>query len=116
MSTLVDVRAERVPAARRFLRPSAGGIFSVGMVVVVGILVGVPTLAVLVMSLRTGLPGQARPMTLANFQEVFSDPFTGQVMGNTLAFAALAIFVTIIFAVPLVWLVTRTDLPGKETI
>ena len=116
MSTLVDVRAERVPAVRRFLRPSAGGIFSVGMVVVVGILVGVPTLAVLVMSLRTGLPGQVRPMTLANFQEVFSDPFTGQVMGNTLAFAALAIFVTIIFAVPLVWLVTRTDLPGKETI
>ena len=28
----------------------------------------------------------------------------------------MAILVTVVFAVPLVWLVTRTDLPGKELI
>ncbi len=68
------------------------------------------------MTLRQGLPGQARPWTLANFAEVFADPFTAQVLGNTAAFAAVTIAVTLLFAVPLVWLVSRTDLPGKEAI
>ncbi|HZU07829.1 MAG TPA: iron ABC transporter permease [Chloroflexota bacterium] len=117
MSIAADTRVTAAPRAHRLLRlPSAEGLFSAGVLVLVGVLVGIPTLAVLVMSLRQGLPGQARPLTLANFAEVFSDPFTAHVMGNTLAFAAAAIGVTLLFAVPLVWLVTRTDLPGKETI
>lgn len=117
MSLLADAQVAGVPGAKRLRwMPSAGGVFSVGVLVLVGLLVGVPTLAVLVMSLRQGLPGQARPLTLANYAEVFADPFTGHVMSNTLSFAVLAILVTLLFAVPLVWLVTRTDLPGKETI
>jgi len=117
VSIAADTRVTAAPRAHRLLRlPSAEGLFSAGVLVLVGVLVGIPTLAVLVMSLRQGLPGQARPLTLANFAEVFSDPFTAHVMGNTLAFAAAAIGVTLLFAVPLVWLVTRTDLPGKETI
>jgi iron(III) transport system permease protein len=116
VSVAADTRIGRVPVVTRIFRPGAGGIFSGAVVVVVGLLVGIPTLAVLVMSLRTGLPGQARPLTLANFQEVFTDSFTYSVMGNTLAFSACAILVSLLFAVPLVWLITRTDLPGKETI
>jgi iron(III) transport system permease protein len=117
VSIAADTRITAVPRTQRLLRPpSAEGLFSVGVLVLVGALVGIPTLAVLVMSLRQGLPGQARPLTLANFAAVFGDPFTAHVMGNTLAFAAAAIGVTLLFAVPLVWLVTRTDLPGKETI
>jgi iron(III) transport system permease protein len=117
MSILTDARPAAIPVVERLRQwPTAGGIFRLGTLVLVGLLVGLPTLAVLAMTLRQGLPGQARPLTLANFAEVFTDPFTGQVLGNTLAFAAVAILVTLIFAVPLVWLVTRTDLPGKELI
>ena len=116
MSIAADTRVAGIPIGRRLGAPTSGGIFSVGILVVLGLLIGIPTLAVLVMSLRQGLPGQARPLTLANFAEVFTDPFTGQVMGNTLTFAVATIGVTLLFAVPLVWLMTRTNLPGKEVI
>ncbi|HEY7060624.1 MAG TPA: iron ABC transporter permease [Chloroflexota bacterium] len=116
MSIAADTRAVGLSVGRRLGWPTSGGLFSGGTLAVLALLIGIPTLAVLVMSLRTGLPGQARPLTFANFSEVFSDPFTAQVMGNTLSFAAAAIGVTLLFAVPLVWLMTRTDLPGKETI
>jgi iron(III) transport system permease protein len=116
VSIAADTRVGGIPIGRRWGAPSNGGIFSVGVLVVLALLIGIPTLAVLLMSLRQGLPGQARPLTLANFAEVFTDPFTGQVMGNTLTFAVATIAVTLLFAVPLVWLMTRTNLPGKETI
>jgi iron(III) transport system permease protein len=116
VSIAADTRVAGIPIGRRLGAPTSGGIFSVGILVVLALLIGIPTLAVLIMSLRTGLPGQARPLTFANFAEVFTDPFTGQVMGNTLTFAAATIGVTLLFAVPLVWLMTRTDLPGKEAI
>jgi len=116
VSIVADTRVAGIPIGRRLGAPTSGGLFSVGVLAVLALLIGIPTLAVLIMSLRTGLPGQARPLTFANFAEVFTDPFTGQVMGNTLAFAVATIGVTLLFAVPLVWLMTRTDLPGKETI
>jgi len=116
VSIAADTRIAGIPIGRRLGAFTSGGIFSVGVLALLGLLIGIPTLAVLVMSLRTGLPGQARPLTFANFTEVFTDPFTGQVMGNTLTFAVFTIAVTLLFAVPLVWLMTRTDLPGKETI
>ncbi len=117
MNILTDVRPASRPVVQRLRHlPTAGGVFSAGILVLVGLLVGIPTLTILIMTLRQGLPGQARPLTLANFAEVFTDPFTGQVLGNTVAFAAVAIAITLLFAVPLVWLVTRTDLPGKEAI
>jgi len=117
VNILTDVRPASRPVVQRLRHlPTAGGVFSAGILVLVGLLVGIPTLTILIMTLRQGLPGQARPLTLANFAEVFTDPFTGQVLGNTVAFAAVAIAITLLFAVPLVWLVTRTDLPGKEAI
>ena len=107
-----------IPVVERLRQwpPTSGGVSSVGTLGLLGLLVGLPTLAVLAMTLRQGLPGQARPLTLANFAEVFTDPFTGQVMGNTLTFAALTIGWHCVFAVPLVWLITRTDLPGQRAI
>src|SRR5712692_8335524 len=117
MSVVADVRAARAQAAQRlFQRPTPGGWFAAIVLVAVAALVGIPSLAVLIISLRQGLPGQVRPFTLANYLEVLGDPFTWEVMGNTFAFAAGTLLVTLVFAVPIVWLVTRTDLPGKETI
>jgi len=71
---------------------------------------------VLVMSLRTGFPGEGGLLTLANFVEAYTDPTTYQALLNTLLFSVGTVAVTLFFAVPLVWLLTRTDLPWKGAV
>ena len=82
----------------------------------VGLLVGAPVLAVVLMSLRVGLPGQASSLTLENYRRAYADPIFLQVLLNTLFFAIGTVLITLLFALPLVWLFNRTDLPGKRAI
>ncbi|MFC1869630.1 ABC transporter permease, partial [Thermodesulfobacteriota bacterium] len=79
------------------------------------LLVGAPLAMVVLMSLRTGLPGEGGPLTLENFS-IYGDPETYMVLLNTLQFALGSVAVALIFAVPLVWLLMRTDIPLKKTI
>lgn len=51
--------------------------------------------------------------TLANYRDVFSDPFIVGVVANTLIFTSTATFVALLFGLPIAWLVERTTLPGK---
>lgn len=74
-----------------------------------------PLGAVLLMSLRKGLPGRTGSLTLANFQTVFFDPSTYEVLVNTFYFAFWTILVTLFFSVPIVWLLNRTDIPFKRS-
>src|SRR5689334_23977838 len=97
-------------------RTSGVGIFAGGILTLLVIMVGVPLLMVVLMSLRTGFPGEGGPLTLANFAAVYSHPGTYKVLSNTLLFATGTVFVALLFAVPLVWLLMRTDLPFKGTI
>lgn len=83
---------------------------------VVGLLVGAPVVTVVLMSFRTGLPGRAGDVTLASFQQAYADPVLGQVLVNTLQFAGGTVLVALAFAVPLAWLVNRTDLPLKQAV
>ena len=92
------------------------GLFAGGLTVLLALMVGVPLLMVVLMSLRTGFPGEGGPLTLVNFIAVYSSPGTYKVLLNTLLFASGTVLVTIAFAVPLVWLLMRTDLPLKGTI
>jgi len=69
-----------------------------------------------IMSLRTGFPGEGGPLTLANFITVYSAPSTYKILLNTLLFAFGTVIVGLAFAVPLVWLLNRTDVPLKNTI
>ncbi|MCL5958365.1 MAG: iron ABC transporter permease [Chloroflexi bacterium] len=87
-----------------------------GMLVALALLIALPVGTAVFMSFRTGLPGQVRPLTLINYQTVFSDPFTYEVLRNTVFFAGGTIIVSLLFTVPIVWLLTRTDLPFKEAI
>src|SRR5258706_2897588 len=80
------------------------------------LMVGAPLLMVVLMSLRTGFPGEGGPLTLANFAAVYNNAGTYKVLANTLLFATGTVLVTLVFAVPLVWLLMRTDLPFKGTI
>jgi iron(III) transport system permease protein len=92
------------------------GLFAGGLGLVLLLLVGVPLFMVVLMSLRTGFPGEGGPLTIGNFAAVYTAPSTYHVLLNTLLFAIGTVFVALLFAVPLVWLLTRTDLPLKNTI
>jgi iron(III) transport system permease protein len=98
------------------VRLQGSTVFATVLLVILAVVVGVPLVMVLLMSLRTGLPGETSPLTLDNFIEVYADPITYEVLVNTLLFAAGAVSVTLLFTVPLVWLLMRTDLPLKKTV
>lgn len=100
----------------RRLKPSGSSLFAAGLMALLIVAVGAPVAMVVLMSLRTGLPGEGGPLTLDNFVEVYADPGTYEVLLNTLLFAVGTVTVALLFAVPLVWLLMRTDLPLKRTI
>jgi len=80
------------------------------------ILIGLPVAMVILMSLRTGFPGEDVPFTLENFATVYFTPRTYEILLNTLFFAVSSVSITLLIAVPLVWILMRTDIPFKKTI
>jgi iron(III) transport system permease protein len=100
----------------RRLKFSGISLFAAGLMALLIVAVGAPVAMVVLMSLRTGLPGEGGPLTLVNFVEVYADPGTYEVLLNTLLFAVGTVTVALLFAVPLVWLLMRTDLPLKRTV
>ena len=113
MSTATDVGA-----VRRALDVKGHGVplFAGGLTALLVLMIGVPLAMVALMSLRTGFPGEGGPLTLANFVAVYSNATTYKVLLNTLLFACGTVIVTLVFAVPMVWLLMRTNLPLKGTI
>ncbi len=102
-------------ASSRFL-PHRVTLFATGLSGILLILIGLPVLMVILMSLRTGFPGEDVPFTLENFATVYMTPRTYEVLLNTLFFATSSVFITLLIAVPLVWILMRTDIPFKKTI
>jgi len=98
------------------LRQAGMGLFSGGLASFLLVLIGVPVGMVVLMSLRTGFPGEEVPLTLENYVEVYLDPSTYEIFLNTLFFAVASVTVTLLFAVPIVWILMRTDIPLKKTI
>ena len=98
------------------VKASGTGLFAAGLTALLLVIIGAPLVMIVLMSLRTGFPGEGGPLTLANFAAVYSHPGTYKVLANTLLFASGTVIVTLVFAVPLVWLLMRTDLPYKGTI
>ena len=115
-----SVSAKDIPAAwlGRLLdvRDRAQNLFAGGLLALLLILVGLPLAMVVLMSFRTGFPGEGGQLTVQNFVEAYSDPATYAVLWNTLLFSAGTVTVTLLFAIPLVWLVARTDLPWKGAV
>ena len=102
----------------RLLRsgPDGSTIFAGGLLIFLAVIVGAPAAMVALMSLRTGFPGEGGALTLVNFIRVYTDLSTYNVLLNTLLFATGTVVVALLFTVPLVWLLMRTDLPFKRTI
>jgi iron(III) transport system permease protein len=99
----------------RFL-PQGVTLFATALSGFLLILIGLPVLMVILMSLRTGFPGEAVPFTLENFASVYLTPRTYEVLLNTVFFAVSSVFITLLITVPLVWILMRTDIPLKKTI
>lgn len=110
--------ATDVGAASRIvdLKGNGVGLFAGGLTALLVLVVGVPLAMVALMSLRTGFPGEGGPLTLANFVAVYSNATTYKVLLNTLFFATGTVLVTLVFAVPMAWLLMRTNLPLKGAI
>ena len=87
----VDSRTESTVAPwegwRRFL-PQGVTVFASGLSGFLLLLIGLPVSMVVLMSLRTGFPGETVPFTLENFSAVYLEPRTYEVLLNTLYFAA----------------------------
>lgn len=97
------------------LKTHGSTFFAAGLLGVLLVIVGTPAAMVILMSLRTGFPGEGGPLTLVNFVDVYADAGTYEVLGNTLLFALGSVAVALLFAVPLSWLLMRTDVPFKKT-
>ena len=91
-------------------------LFASGLALFLLVLIGVPVVMVLLMSLRTGFPGETVPFTLENYIDVYANPRTYEVLVNTLFFAVASVAVALLITVPLVWILMRTDIPLKKTI
>jgi iron(III) transport system permease protein len=98
------------------LKTQGVSLFASGLSLFLVILIGVPVAMVVLMSLRTGFPGETVPLTLENYMEVYANPKTYQVLLNTLFFAVASVGVSLLITVPLVWILMRTDIPLKKTI
>ena len=54
--------------------------------------------------------------TLSFYSEIFLDPFTYRVLFNTVLFSTITLAVALTLALPMAWIVERTDFPGKPIV
>ena len=89
----------------------------VGAATVASLAVAVLLGVILWLSFAKGSPGDPTlAYTFAHYRDIFLDPFTYRVLGNTIAFSAITLAVSLVLALPMAWLVERTDFPGKRVV
>ncbi len=72
---------------------------------------------ILWLSFTDGTPGDPQlGYTVSHYVDVFTDGFTWRVLANTLVFLAVTLVVAFALALPIAWLVERTDFPGKPVV
>lgn len=98
------------PAAGSALFLEADFYFFIGAI---GVASGVVWLLGVVVwaSFVQGLPSVSPAFTLENYQEVFLSPVTYRATANSLIVAFGTVAVNLFFAVPIAWLVHKTDMP-----
>jgi iron(III) transport system permease protein len=87
------------------------GVSAAALLPVLGLLV-----VVFWMGFWQGGPGEPVVYTLDHYRGMLSDSFTYKTLLNTLGFASTSVVVSLLFAIPIAWLVERTDLPAKRWI
>ncbi len=82
------------------------------------VLIGGPLCVLLLSSVTPPgtMPLTWAPPTLANFTDALGQPGTGQLVLNTLAYAASSVLIGVTLALLLAFLTERTDLPGRTSV
>ena len=77
-------------------------------------IVGVPLLSAITFSFRSGTPVNPGGFTLQNYRDAYLNPQTGPALANTIVYAVVVSIVGLALATLFVWLVERTDMPGRN--
>ena len=108
--------AAAAPSGRRRIDWARFDPWRTVLLAILAILVGVPLVFLVLGSFSTArMPSQFMlgTLTLKNHIEVWSDPGTWNVMGNTFQYVFGSMLTAVVIAAMLAWLVERTDMPGK---
>ena len=96
------------------MRASEREVFGWLSLVAVGWLVVIPLFLVIFCSFQREPLFEVAGPTIQNYLDIYIDPATYRLILNTLFFGAGAILVGFVFAIPLAWLVERTNAPGRH--
>ena len=96
------------------MRASERDVFGWLSLVAVGWLVVIPLFLVIFCSFQREPLFEVTGPTIQNYLDIYIDPATYRLILNTLFFGAGAILVGFVFAIPLAWLVERTNAPGRH--
>lgn len=103
------LRMPRLIATRLRASPMLLMLAALPMFVILGLVV-----ALVWISFQTGIVGTPNATyTLANYAEIFGDPFVLKVFWNTIIFTLSTTFTALAIGLPISWLTERTRLPGK---
>ncbi len=73
-----------------------------------------PLVMLLYGAMRSVMPGAEGPIHLRNFAEAFTDLAVLNALKNTLLISAATVLASFLIAVPIVWIVSRTNTPGAS--
>ncbi len=95
--------------------PAASGMVTLTILATASILV---LLAIILwLSFTEGMPGDpVLSYTLDHYRQMFLDGFTYRVLANTILFSSVTLVVAFMLAVPMAWLMERTNFPGKPVV
>jgi iron(III) transport system permease protein len=96
------------------IRPSERDVFPWVILIVVLWLVLAPIALVVLSSFEVEPLEDFGSLTLQHYHEIYFDPGTYTLIANTFLFSFGAIIMGFLYAVPLAWLVERTNTPGRN--
>ncbi len=108
------VELSRVRAMRGWSPPRIERVAVGGLPLLVGLLVGLPILALLINSFNTAAIGQPAVYGLGNWQTAFSQPLVWESLWNSVALGLVRTLIALPLAIGFAWLIARTDMPGRS--
>jgi len=115
MSTVEVADSPRLSSAGRPpLRLSLGAMLCTMMLAIVAFLVVYPVLLLIIHSFEVGPFGRPTTWGVDNWIRAFTQPDLAGALWNTVSLAATRQVLALIVAVPICWIIARTDLPGRN--
>ncbi|HEX3246035.1 MAG TPA: ABC transporter permease subunit, partial [Chloroflexota bacterium] len=102
------------PWALRLRGIEAGTLACTFALAIVAFLVLYPLWLLVLNSFQVGTYGATTTWGLDNWRVAFTDPSLSTAMGNTFTLAVTRQAISLVIAIPVAWLIARTDLPGRN--